>query len=176
QVESVGAIFVELPVELGLASDDNGYALSQTEAIYAQQQALLIENVTKADVVITTASIPGRRAPLLVTAEMVSCMRSGAVVVDLAAESGGNCEVTRPGETTSFHGVTIIGLNNLPGMLPEHSSQMFSRNITTLLMHLANSEAHVEIDMSDEIVSSTMVCRDGEVVHPRILAMARTAA
>ena len=103
-------------------------------------------------------------------------MGPGSVIVDLAAETGGNCEATRPGETISYHGVTIIGLDNLPGMLPEHSSQMYSRNITTLLMHLVKPDFPSSLDLEDEIVLGTMVCADGEVVHPRLLALGRVAA
>ena len=119
------------------------------------------------DVVITTAAIPGKKAPVLVTAEMVRAMAPGSVIVDLAAERGGNCELTKPGETIVENGVTILGPLNLPATVPLHASQMYARNITTFLAHLAKG-GKFEFDTTDEITRDTLVTRDGEVVHPRV--------
>ena len=119
------------------------------------------------DVVITTAAIPGKKAPILVTAEMVRAMAPGSVIVDLAAERGGNCELTKPGETVVENGVTILGPLNLPASVPLHASQMYARNITTLLLHLAKG-GKFAFDLSDEITRDALVTRDGEVIHPRV--------
>lgn len=167
QVESVGAKFVELPLESGDAEDKGGYARAQDEAFYARQRELMARVVAENDVVITTAAIPGKRAPILVTEEMVRGMRPGSVIVDLAAERGGNCELTAPGEVLVKYGVAIHGPLNVPSTVPYHASQLYAKNISTFLLHLAKSGA-VSLDTEDEIVRDTLLTRDGKVVHPRI--------
>ncbi len=167
QVQSLGARFVELPLETGGAEDQGGYAKAQDEAFYRRQRDLLARVVAANDVVITTALVPGRKAPILVTGEMVAGMAPGSVVVDLAAERGGNCELTRPDETVVANGVTILGPTNLPATVPYHASQMYAKNIATFLLHLVKGGA-VQIDLADEITRETLVTRGGEVVHPRV--------
>jgi len=130
--------------------------------------------VAECDVVITTAAVPGRKAPLLVTGEMVAGMRAGSVIVDLAAERGGNCELTRPDEVVRDHGVTILGPANLPATVPFHASQMYARNISTFLLHLIK-EREFAPDLEDEIIRETLLTRQGKLVHPRILELVRGA-
>jgi NAD(P) transhydrogenase subunit alpha len=167
EVQSLGARFVELPLQAGEAQDAGGYARAQDEAFYRQQRELLARSVADSDVVVTTAAVPGRTAPVLLTADMVAAMRPGSVVVDLAAERGGNCELTRPGETVVAHGVTIVGAVNLAGTVPHHASQMYARNVSAFLLHLT-AEGRLRLDPADEITRETLVVRDGEVVHPRL--------
>jgi NAD(P) transhydrogenase subunit alpha len=168
QVESLGGRFVELPLETGDAEDARGYAKAKDEAFYRRQRELMGRVVAESDVVITTAVVPGRRAPVLVTADMVAAMAPGSVIVDLAAERGGNCELTRAGEiVTVGPGVTVVGEFNLAGTVPYHASQMYARTVSTFLLHLLG-EAGVRTDAEDEIVRETLVARGGEVVHPRV--------
>ena len=167
QVESLGAKFVELPLETSQAEDAGGYAKAQDESFLARQREMMTRVVANSDVVITTALIPGKTAPVLVTAEMVAGMAPGAVIVDLAAERGGNCELTRADEVTVEDGVTILGPTNLPSTVPYHASQMYAKNISTLLLHLV-SDGALAIDREDEITAGTLISRDGEVVHPRV--------
>jgi NAD(P) transhydrogenase subunit alpha len=167
QVESLGARFLDLPLETSAAQDRGGYAKQLDESVYQRQRELMLKAMAGNDVVITTAAIPGKKAPILVTAEMVRAMAPGSVIVDLAAERGGNCELTRPDETVVDRGVTVLGPTNLAATVPLHASQMYARNITTFLMHLAK-EGKFEFDLSDEITRETLVTRDGEVVHPRV--------
>src|SRR5262249_38744022 len=136
QVESLGAKFVELGLETKDAEAKTGYAQAQSEAFYQAQQAAMAKAVVAADVVITTALVPGQRAPVLISAEMVQGMRPGSVVVDLAAEQGGNCALTEPGREVVKHGVVLIGLTNLPATIPYHASQMYARTVTNYLLHL----------------------------------------
>lgn len=168
QVQSLGARFVELPLETGEAEDQGGYAKAQDEAFYARQRELLSDAVAASDVVITTAAVPGARSPLLVTRDMVARMQPGTVVVDIAAERGGNCELTRLGQTVVENGVTILGPENLPAAVPQHASQMYSRNIANFLVHLLKNGAE-GIDWEDEIVKGTLVVRDGRIVHAAVL-------
>jgi H+-translocating NAD(P) transhydrogenase subunit alpha len=172
QVQSLGAKFVELPIESQDAEDKGGYAKAQDESFYHRQREMMIKVVAASDVVVTTALIPGRPAPKLLTVEMVEAMAPGSVVVDLAAERGGNCELTRPDETVVHKGVTIIGPSNPATLVPYHASQMYSRNIVTFLLHLLGKEgakaANVPIDVADEITRETLLTREGNVVHPRI--------
>src|SRR3954471_5547998 len=172
QIQSLGARFVELPLESTGAEDKGGYAKAQDEAFYRRQREMMIKVVAGSDVVITTALIPGKRAPILVTTEMVEAMQPGSVVVDLAAERGGNCELTRPDETVVHRGVTILGPSNPPALVPYHASQMYSKNITTFLTHLLGKDgaqkAALELDLSDEITRETLLTRDGDVVHARV--------
>ncbi|MEO7274078.1 MAG: NAD(P) transhydrogenase subunit alpha, partial [Vicinamibacterales bacterium] len=172
QVQSLGARFVELPLESADAEDKGGYAKAQDEAFYRRQREMMIKVVAASDVVITTALIPGQRAPILVTTEMVEAMQPGSVVVDLAAERGGNCELTRPDEVVVHKGVTIIGPSNPASMVPYHASQMYSKNITTFLMHLLGkdgaSKPALPIDTADEITRETLLTHQGAVVHARV--------
>jgi NAD(P) transhydrogenase subunit alpha len=164
QVESLGARFVELPLETKAAEDKTGYAKAQSEDFYRKQQELLGKTVAGADVVITTALVPGKRAPILVTAEMVQAMRPGSVVVDLAAEQGGNCALTEPGQEVVKHGVTIVGLTNLPSTMPNHASLMYGKTVTNYLLHLVK-EGAIKLDLEDELTRGPLVTRDGQVVH-----------
>ena len=167
QVESLGANFVELPLETSDSEDAGGYAKAQDESFLKRQREMMERVVTNSDVVITTALIPGKTAPILVTAEMVSSMERGAVVVDLAAERGGNCALTKADEVVVANGVTILGPSNLTSTVPYHASQMYSKNISTLLLHLVKDGA-LALDLEDEITVGTLVSNDGQVVHPRV--------
>jgi NAD(P) transhydrogenase subunit alpha len=167
QVESLGARFVELALDTKDAEGAGGYAKAQDEAYYARQRALLGERVEAADIVITTALVPGARAPLLVEEATVRRMRPGSVVVDLAAEQGGNCGGSRPDETVVLNGVTVLGPTNLPSDVAFHASQMYARNITTFLLHLVKDGA-VHVDPEDEITRGALIVRSGEVVHPTL--------
>ncbi len=167
QVQSVGAKFVELPLETAQAEDKGGYAKAQDESFYQRQREMMARVVASNDVVITTAVVPGKKAPVLVTAEMVRGMAPGSVIVDLAAERGGNCELTRPDEVVVERGVTILGPTNLPSTVPYHASQMYAKNITTFLLHLVKDGA-VKLDPGDEITRDTLIAQGGEVVNPRV--------
>jgi H+-translocating NAD(P) transhydrogenase subunit alpha len=178
QVESLGARFVELPLEAGDAQDKAGYAKAMDESFYRRQREMMMKVVAASDVVIATAAVPGRKAPILLTAEMVDAMPPGAVIVDVAAEQGGNCELTRPGETVTRGAVTILGPLNIPSTVPQHASQMHGRNVASFLGLLV-AGGELKIDVSDEIVRETLVARDKEVVHPRVreaLGLAAPAA
>jgi NAD(P) transhydrogenase subunit alpha len=170
QVQSLGGKFVELELETGDAEGAGGYAKAMDEEFYRRQREMMLKVVAANDVVVTTAAVPGKQAPVLVTEEMVRGMQPGSVIVDLAAERGGNCEVTRPGETVQSHGVTIIGPLNLPATIPFHASQMFSKNVATFLLHLV-SDGAVRIDTEDEITAGTLVTHQGRVVHPMVLEL-----
>lgn len=167
QILSLGAKFVELPLETGAAEDKGGYAKAQDETFYKKQRELLGKVIAASDVVISTAAVPGKKAPILITADMVGAMASGSVIVDLAAERGGNCELTKPGHTVVVHGVTIHGPENLSSTVPFHASQMYAKNVATFLLHLVK-KGEIQLDMNDEITKETMMTRNGEVVHPRI--------
>jgi len=168
QVQSLGGRFVELPVEAKDAEDSRGYARAQNETFYQRQRELLGRVVKESDVVITAAVIPGKKPPVLVTSEMVESMAPGSVIVDLAAERGGNCELTRAGELVVEHRVTIIGTINLASSVPYHASQMYARNLTAFLLHLVK-EGKLQLNPDDEILQETLVTRAGEVVNPRVL-------
>ncbi len=167
QILSLGAKFVELPLETGDAEDKGGYAKAQGEEFYKKQRELLGKVIADSDVVISTAAVPGKKAPILITAEMVAGMAPGSVIVDLAAERGGNCELTKPGETIVANGVTIQGPENLPATVPYHASQMFAKNVATFLLHLVK-KGELTLDMNDEITKETMMTQNGEVVLPRL--------
>ena len=173
QVESLGGKFVELELETDTAEDAGGYAKELGEDFYTKQREMMLSVVAESDVVITTAAIPGRKAPILVTREMVEGMHRGSVVVDLAAERGGNCELTVPGERVDHDGVTILGPLNIPSDVPYHASQMYSKNITTFLLHLV-SDGTLVVDTEDEITRGTLITRDGSVVHERAIEAAGT--
>jgi NAD(P) transhydrogenase subunit alpha len=167
QVQSLGARFVELPIEAKDAQDARGYATAQGEEFYRRQRELLGKVIAEHDVVITAAVIPGKKSPVLVTKEMVAGMAPGSVVVDLAAERGGNCELTRAGEKIVEHGITLIGWFNLASTVPHHASQMYARNLTAFLLHLVK-DGKLQLNTSDEIIRETMLTRGGEVVNARL--------
>ncbi len=167
QVESLGARFVQLELEAGDAEDAGGYARAQSEDFYAKQRQLMADTAARADVVITTALVPGRPAPRLLDASGVERMREGSVIVDLAAENGGNCELTEPGQVVVKHGVTLVGETNLPSALPVNASQMYSKNISTLIQHLA-PEGELVMDLDDEITRGALVTHGGKVVNDAV--------
>ena len=167
QVQSLGGRFIELPIEAKDAQDERGYGRAQDEQFYQHQRELLGNAVRESDVVITAAVIPGKRSPVLVTEEMVKTMAPGSVILDLAAERGGNCELTRTGETIFAHGVTIIGAINLASGVPYHASQMYARNVTAFLLHLIK-DGKLQLHLEDEIVRETLVTHGGEIVNARV--------
>ena len=167
QVQSLGGRFIELPIEAKDAQDARGYARAQDEDFYRRQRELLGRVIAESDVVITAAVIPGRKSPVLVTKEMVQLMAPGSVIFDLAAERGGNCELTRTGETVVEYGVTIIGTINLASDVPYHASQMYARNVTAFLLYLVKG-GKLQLNLEDEIVHETLVTHEGEVVNPRV--------
>ena len=167
QVQSLGARFVELPLEAQNAQDARGYATAQDESFYAKQRELLGNTVAESDVVITTAVVPGKKSPVLVTKEMVARMAPGSVIVDLASERGGNCELTRSGEVIDVNGVTINGTINLASTVPYHASQMYSRNLNSFLLHLAKG-GELKLNLEDEITRETLLTRGGELVNERV--------
>jgi H+-translocating NAD(P) transhydrogenase subunit alpha len=167
QVQSLGAKFVELELKAEGAEDRSGYAKAMDEEFYRRQRELLTKVVAASDAVITTAAVPGKKAPVLVTGEMVRAMATGSVIVDLAAERGGNCELTRPDETIVEQGITILAPTNLPATVPYHASQMYSKNITAFLLNLIR-EGKLIIDEKDEIVRETLVTHANQIVHPRV--------
>jgi NAD(P) transhydrogenase subunit alpha len=164
QVESLGAKFAELGLESKDAEDKAGYAKAQSEEFYRKQQEVMARYVGSADVVITTALVPGQRAPLLVTEEMVRAMRPGSVIVDLAAEQGGNCALTEPDRETVKHGIVIIGPVNLPSTVPFHASEMYARTVTNYLAHLLK-DGRVQLDLEDELTRGPLVTHQGEILH-----------
>ena len=164
QVESLGAKFTELPLETADAQDKGGYAKAQSEEFYRKQREAMGRSVVAADVVIPTALVPGQKAPVLITEEMVQGMKPGSVIVDLAAEQGGNCALTVAGEEVVKHGVTIIGPVNLPSSVPFHASQMYARNLTSFLTHLVKDGA-VHLDLADELTRGPLATHQGQIVH-----------
>jgi NAD(P) transhydrogenase subunit alpha len=167
QVQSLGGRFVELPIEVKDAQDAGGYAKAQDEAFYRRQRELLGKVVAESDVVITTAVVPGKKSPVLVTKEMVAGMGPGSVIVDLAAERGGNCELTRGGETVIEHGITIIGKYNLASTVPYNASQMYARNVSAFLLHLVKDDK-VQLNLQDEIIRETLLTEGGEVINAKL--------
>jgi len=167
QVESLGGKFVEMQLETASAEGQGGYAKAMDEAFYTKQRALMAEVVAQSDVVVTTAAIPGRPSPLLITGDAVKGMPPGSIIVDLAAERGGNCELSQPDTELIEHGVTILGPTNLPSEVPYHASQMYAKNISNFLHHLV-TDGEVKYDLEDEITRETMAARDGEVTNPRL--------
>jgi NAD(P) transhydrogenase subunit alpha len=164
QVESLGGKFVELGLETKEAEAKTGYATAQTEEFYKKQQLAMMKAVAAADVVIPTALVPGKRAPILVTEEMVRGMRPGSVVVDLAADQGGNCELTEPGKEVIKHGVAIIGPVNLASSIPYHASQMYARTVVNYFLHLVK-DGRVQVNLEDELTLGPLVTNGGEIVH-----------
>jgi proton-translocating NAD(P)+ transhydrogenase subunit alpha len=167
QVMSLGGRFVELPLEAKDAQDAGGYAKAQEESFYQKQRELLGNTVAQSDVVITAAVIPGKKSPILVTKEMVERMAPGSVIVDLAAERGGNCELTKPDEIIVIHGVTIIGMFNLAETVPYHASQMYARNISAFLQNLTK-DGKLQLNLKDEIIRETLLTHEGEIVNARV--------
>jgi H+-translocating NAD(P) transhydrogenase subunit alpha len=164
QVESLGAHFLEFDLG-GDLEGEGGYAKELTPEQQARQQELMAEAIGKVDVVITTAAVPGRRAPILVTEQAVKLMKPGSVIVDLAAESGGNCELTEAGKTVIRHDVKILGPLNVPSTMAEHASQLYARNIQALLGLMITEEGELKLDFDDEVIAGACITRDGEIVH-----------
>ncbi|MGA2498178.1 MAG: Re/Si-specific NAD(P)(+) transhydrogenase subunit alpha [Tepidisphaeraceae bacterium] len=171
QVQSVGAKFIELPLETAGAQDAGGYAKELTPEQQQKQRELMAKVVIESDVVITTAAIPGKPAPKLIPADVVAKMQLGSVIVDLAAESGGNCELTEPGQIVQKHGVTIIGITNVPATVPFHASQVYANNLANLLKLLITKEGTLKIDPADEVIAGVLLCQGGQIVHPRLKEM-----
>ena len=169
QVQSLGGRFVELPIEAKDAQDERGYGRAQDESFYARQRELLGRVVAESDVVITAAVVPGKKSPVLVTKEMVERMAPGSVILDLASERGGNCELTRTGEIVVEHGVTIMGSINLASSVPYHASQMYARNVTAFLQYIVK-DGKLQLDLlrEDEIIRSTLLTQGGEIVNARV--------
>lgn len=168
QVKSVGGEFVELDLATEGAGDGGGYAKEQSEDFLARQRELMAEYVRGADIVITTAAVPGRRAPVLVTASMIEGTKPGSILIDLAAETGGNCELTRAGEDVETPGMTIVGPVNVPSTLPFHASQLYARNVSALVNHLSGKDGSMALNLEDEITAGCLVCHEGKVVNPRV--------
>lgn len=168
QVESLGAKFVELDLDTGDAEDAGGYAKEMGDDFISLQQQKMAEVVAESDVVITTAAIPGREAPLLITTEAVRGMKPGSVIVDLAAERGGNSEPSRPDERVIESGVVVLGPTNLPSEIPNHASQMYSNNVARLLLEMVDEDQHLFLDLDDEIINGTLVAHEGVVVNHRV--------
>ena len=174
QVESLGAHFLEFDLG-GDLEGTGGYAKELTPEQQARQQELMAEAIGKVDVVITTAAVPGRRAPVLVTEKAVELMKPGSVIIDLAAESGGNCELTEPGQTVVRHDVKILGPLNVPSTMAEHASQLYARNIQSLLGLMISDEGELTLDFDDEVIAGACITRDGEIVHEAAKAAADAA-
>lgn len=172
QVESVGAQFVTFDLPSQSTEDDRGYAVAQSEEFLRRQQAEMAKVVAANDVVIATAGVPGKRAPVLITEDMVRGMAPRSVIVDVVADLGGNCALTEPGRTVVKHGVTIIGLENLPSTLAHHASQLLAKNISTLFDHLTDMDGQLMLNTNEEITAETLLCHDGVITSPRV----RTAA
>ncbi|MBI4902211.1 MAG: Re/Si-specific NAD(P)(+) transhydrogenase subunit alpha [Acidobacteria bacterium] len=170
QIESLGAKFLDIRID-GSGEGEGGYAKQLTEAQIQSQRDQMAAALKQQDVVITTAAVPGRRAPILITKAMAEAMAPGSVIVDIAAERGGNCELTRAGETVVHNGVSIIGPVNIPSSVPYHASLMYSRNLVTFLKNMVTKEGALKLDTNDEIVRESMVAHGGKVVHPRVQAL-----
>lgn len=168
QVESVGAQFVSLDLPSQLAEDDRGYARAQSDDFLHRQKEAMARVIADHDVVITTAGVPGKKAPVLVTADMVKAMAPHSVIVDVVAELGGNCELTQPGRMVVKHGVTIIGIENLPATLPFHASQLLAKNISALFDHLTDVDGRLMLNLKEEITSETLVCCNGVITSARV--------
>jgi NAD(P) transhydrogenase subunit alpha len=174
QVISLGAKFVELDLDTGQAEAQGGYAKAMGDEFYKKQRELLAKVCAQQDVIITTAAVPGKKAPILVTREMVAAMSPGSIIVDLAAERGGNCELTLPGGEVVENGVLILGPENVPATVPFHASQMYSKNMQTFLLHLVK-DGVMQLHLEDEITRDTLVTRDGTVVNERVKELLSTA-
>jgi NAD(P) transhydrogenase subunit alpha len=168
QIESLGAKFVVLDIDTGSSEDKGGYAKAMGEEFYRRQRQLLTNVIREQDVVISTAAVPGKKAPILITTEMASALAPGSVIVDVAAERGGNCELTRPGETVHHQGITILGPLNLASSAPYHASQMYSSNVTSFLKLMLAKDGSLQLKRDDEIIRETLVTHAGEIVHARV--------
>ena len=168
QIESLGAKFVVLDIEAGASEDKGGYAKAMGEEFYRRQRELLTNVIREQDVVISTAAVPGKKAPILITTEMASALAPGSVIVDVAAERGGNCELTRPGETVHHQGITILGPLNLASSAPYHASQMYSSNVVSFLKLMLTKDGSLQLKRDDEIIRETLVTHAGETVHARV--------
>jgi len=168
QIESLGAKFVVLDIDTAASEDKGGYAKAMGEEFYRRQRELLTNVIREQDVVISTAAVPGKKAPILITTEMASALAPGSVIVDVAAERGGNCELTRPGETVHHQGITILGPLNLASSAPYHASQMYSSNITSFLKLMLTKDGSLQLKREDEIIRETLVTHAGEIVHARV--------
>lgn len=167
QVESLGAKFISLPISKEEGEGAGGYAKALSEEQHKKELELIAGRLTRTDIIVTTAQIPGRKAPLLITEDMVKQLRTGSVIVDLAAEGGGNCALTEPNKTVVKHGVTIIGTFNLPALMPTHASQLYSKNVGNLVMHLIGKEGF-KLDLADPITGAVVLTHGGAVVHPAL--------
>ncbi len=166
EVHSLGGKFIEVETDASM-EDERGYAKEASEEFLKKQKELIFKHVTEADIVITTALVPGKKAPVLVTEEMVKNMREGSVILDMAVEFGGNCEISEKGKTEKKYGVTIVGEPNLPSLVPYHASEMYSKNILNLISYL-NKEGKIELDLEDEIVKGSLITYKGEVINSRV--------
>ncbi|MFT4569770.1 MAG: NAD(P) transhydrogenase subunit alpha [Hyphomicrobiaceae bacterium] len=175
QVKSVGGEFVELDLDTGDAGDSGGYAKEQSDDFLRRQRELMAEHVRAADIVITTAAIPGRRAPVLVTREMLEGVKPGSILVDMAAETGGNCELTEAGTDVEVNGMIIMGPTNIASSVPFHASQLYARNVSALVAHLAGEDGKPAVDLDDEITASAIVCTGGSIANPRISSLLETS-
>jgi NAD(P) transhydrogenase subunit alpha len=171
QIESLGARFVSIDLGGAKGEGEGGYARALDEETIRRQREQMAAVLREQDVIITTAAVPGRKAPILITNEMMQGMQEGSVIVDLAAERGGNCEATRAGETVILGGVHVMGPTNVPATVPYHASQMYARNIATFLKNMVTKEGTLNIDTADEITRESLVARGGEVVNPRVQAL-----
>jgi H+-translocating NAD(P) transhydrogenase subunit alpha len=176
QIESLGARFVELDIGLEDAEDAGGYARALTDDEQQRQREALADVIAQMDIVISTAAVPGRKAPLLIIEDAVKRMPAGAVIVDLAAETGGNCELTEPAATVIRHDVKIVGTENLPATMPDHASQLYSKNIQSLLGLMVDEEGNFKLDFEDEVIAGACITRDGEIVHEGAKAAAGAPA
>ena len=175
QIESLGGKFIEMELDAGESEDKGGYAREMNEEFYRKQRELMTRVVAENDVVITTAAIPGKKSPVLVTTDMLRGMAPGSVIIDLAAERGGNCEATKAGEAVVVDGVTVIGPLNVATTVPYHASQMYARNVATFIGNMVK-DGEINVDMEDEIIADTLVTRDGDVVNPRVREILGLAA
>jgi NAD(P) transhydrogenase subunit alpha len=167
QVQSLGAKFIEMDLDEGDTETDGGYAKAMDEEYYRKQREMMAHELSESDVVITTAAVPGNKAPVLITENMVIEMPRDSVIVDLAAEQGGNCELSKPGETITSHGVTILSPLNLAATVPYHTSQLYSKNITSFLLSMVK-DGSFNPDPEDEIVKATMITKDGNMINENI--------
>jgi len=171
QILSVGAKPIELELEAEGTEDKGGYAKAQGEDFLRRQRELMTAVIAQQDIVITTAAVPGAKSPILVTEDMVKAMKPGSVIVDLAAERGGNCELTQLGKTITAHGVTIIGPDNIPSTIPNHASQMYGKNMEVLLGHMIDADGNLSLDFEDEVIFETVIAHGGNVPHARMRSM-----
>jgi NAD(P) transhydrogenase subunit alpha len=166
EVQSLGGRFIEVETDENM-QDAGGYAKEASAEFLQKQKDLIFKHITEADIVITTALVPGKKAPVLVTEEMVKNMRPGSVILDMAVEFGGNCEVSEKGKMVKKYGVNIIGEPNLPSLVPNHSSEMYSKNLLSLITHIGK-EGNVTLNLEDEIVKGSLITHNKEVINPRV--------